>query len=486
MNVNLTRPILYLLFLCMLSACENESEITPNKLPQETQELKNLLNKNTDADTRLAVYYQLYKNYRTTDLTQAAHYANQQRGLAEQLDNTLYLGRAYHALGALQEQAGEYIEAVNAYLHAIDAFEEIGYTAGVATDFNYLGLVFLHTEGYKDAIPYFEKAAETYREIGDLKNLSAVYSNLAICNTKEGNFTEAAGYLINVIDFQQQLKDNDNEWLAYYYNELARVYYFSRDYNRAIQYYKKALELSKSNESVYVSHYGIANVYIAQSNDENANNWLEQAISIQTEGLKNKDIIKGYNVRGELYQLQGNHQKAAEVFEKAITLANKEIINEPLSETLDLLSQSYRALTDNGAKVAYDDIYRIADLKKQQQELKDNFYNGMNAKALQAALNQEVEAHNHRKLQASMVDRQWLIAQGAGAIVAGLLLVIMIVTINTKATKKKACDARKLCAVLEEKNDALSKENKDYIELFAEIRRMAKEVDTYNNKNKDA
>lgn len=489
MNVNLTQPILYLLFLFVLSACKDETEISPEKLPQDTQELESLLNKEIDTDTRLAVYYQLYKNHRSTDIEQAAHYASQQRGLAEQLDNTLYLGRAYHAQGTLQEQSGEYIEAVNAYLHAIDAFEKIEYRPGVATDLNYLGLVFMRSEGYKDAIPYFEKSAQIYKESRDFKNLSIAYTNLAICLYETESYISASDNIEKAIISHRKAEVSDNERLAYLYYLLGNIQHLTKDFDGAIDQYNKAWELANISDEIKADiAYNFMNTYAQMEQDkEKSNKWLAEAkkYQMQAQNIENENLVRQYNIEGEFHQLQGNHQKAVEIFNEAIALANKDIINEPLNNTLDLLSQSYRALTDNGAKVAYEDIYQIADLKEQQQELKNNFANGLSQKALQAALNREVEAHNQRKLQASMVDRQWLIAQGAGAIVVGLLMVIMVVTINTKATKKKVYNAQKLCAVLQEKNDALSKENKDHKELLAEIRRIASEVYTYKSKNKD-
>ncbi|GAA0891916.1 hypothetical protein GCM10009122_15950 [Fulvivirga kasyanovii] len=470
--------------MCFFLSCSNEPEITPEKLPTDTNSLKSLLDKDINPETRLEVYYRLYKAFRDSDLAQAAYYVNQQQDLAKEVVNKMYLGRAYHAQGMLQRRSGEYIEATNSYLQAIDIFEEVGYNSGVAADINNVGKLYQTIEGYKDAIPYFEKAAQIYEESGDFKNQSIAYTNLAICNSKTGRYAEAKENIKLAIAQQLQFDSNDANRLAHVYNEAGNIYYHANQYDQAIEYYNEALAFNPSHEQMLVILYdNLANTYLTKGNYDKATKFLLKGTGIT---IDTKTAVERYNIEGTLYQLQGNHQKAVEVFNEAIALANKDIINEPLNNTLDLLSQSYRALTDNGAKVAYDDIYRIADLKKQQQELKDSFYDGMNAKALQAALNQEVEAHNNRKLQASMVDRQWLIAQGAGAIVAGLLIVIMVVTINTKATKKKAYDARKLCAVLQEEKDALAKENKDHKELLAEIHRMASELDTYNNKNKDA
>lgn len=481
-NLNFAKTMAYLALVVVLTACADNNEIKPDPLPNDIQSLEKLLKDGLSGDTRLQAYYMLYGRYLHEDNDRAEQYIDELLKLAEEKNSTPYKARAIHGKGYVKHLKGDYLNALPSLLLAVDLFNELGDAARMADDINNIGLVFLTTEGYEDAIPYFEKATNEYSKTGDLQYQLMAYTNLAICHIKINDYPKAIDILETVLSLQTRIDATDNGRLAYYHNELARVYYFANDYIKSIRHYEKALELSKDTESNYVSHYGIGNVYIAMGNAQKAKHWLDQAPAT-TKDFKEGDIIKGLNVYGALYQLQGNHQKAAEVFEKAISLANKDIINEPLSETLDLLSQSYRALTDNGAKVAYDDIYRIADLKKQQQELKDSFYDGMNAKALQAALNQEVEAHNNRKLQASMEAQQWVIFRYGSAIVAGLLVLLWVTTrqkrkwaLASQSWEAKSHELANTNQQLIANNKKLESENKDIMQDHEKLREISRQI----------
>ena len=478
-NLNLNKTVAYLAFVLIFSACADNHKIKTDPLPDDIQSLEKHLNNGLAGDTKLQAYYMLYGRYLHKDNDKAEWYTDELLKLAEEENSQPYIARATHGKGYVKQVKGDYLGALPALLLAVDLFDELDDAARMADDINNIGLVFLKVEGYKEAIPYFEKAATIYNKIGDHEYKNYAYTNLAICYSRTNSYVKAKDYLNEVIS----LLPKGHEQIAYYHNELALVHYHSKDYDQSIQLYKKALEYSRTTEDKYVTHYGIANVYISMNDAEKAEEWLRQAPSINSENLQERHIVKGHNVHGTLYQLKNNHAKAVEYFEQAINIADKNIVNEPLNNTLDLLSQSYRTLTANGAKVAYDDIYRVADLKEQQQELKDSFYNGMNAKALQAALNKEVEAHNNRKLQASMEAQQWVVFKYGAAIVAGLLVLLWFATRQKRkwALASQSWEAKSHELISENQqlmanNKKLKSENNDIMQDHEKLREISRQI----------
>ncbi|WP_185155929.1 tetratricopeptide repeat protein [Fulvivirga kasyanovii] len=424
--MNLNKTVAYLALVLIFSACTDNHEIKPDPLPNDIPSLEKHLKDGLTGDTRLQAYYMLYGRYLYKDNDKAEWYIDELLKLAKEENSQPYIARAKHGKGYVKQIKGDYLGALPWLLQAVDLFDELDDVARMADDINNIGLIFLKVEGYKDAIPYFEKAAIAYKRTEDLKYQSVAVTNLAICNSKTQQYTEAKENIRLAVALQLQFDSNDVNRLAHVYNEAGNIFYNASQYNQAIEHYNKALAFNPNYEQMQVILYdNLANTYLTKGNYDKATKFLSKGRGIS---IDNKTAVERYNIEGTLYQQQDKHLKAIEIFEQAINMADKEIINEPLNNTLELLSKSYRIMTDNGAKVAYEDIYRIADLKEQQQELKDSFYNGMNAKALQAALSKEVEAHNNRKLQASMEAQQWVMFRYAIAILVGLLMLLWVMT----------------------------------------------------------
>ncbi|GAA0193507.1 hypothetical protein GCM10009122_56450 [Fulvivirga kasyanovii] len=439
-NVNLIRTLAWSIVLTGAISCSDGTDMVPEELPEESHALEALLADDISNELRLEVYHKLYKLNRSGNEELAELYISKQLELAKAMENKIYEGKAYHAKGLLHKSTGKYISALNSYLHAINIFEGTD-NARMADDMNNIGNIFLETKGYDDAIPYFEKAANIYKSINDLPYLLSTYTHLAICHSNLEDFTRAAEYLNKALELQQQVDNTNLKSFAHIFNELGNSSYNSNDYDDAIKYYKKALSYAETlNDLKFDVFHNLANTYMHKGAGyfDEANNWLTKGQGYQeTDGIDNLNLVQYYNINGEFYQLQGKHKKAVEAFNQAIAVADKEVINEPLVNTLELLSRSQRALTADNIKVDYADIYRVEDLKAQQLALKTRFASDLDYESLQIALNKEVERFNNTVLKASMENQQWLILQWTGIIIIVLLVALVITLIRANKIKKE-------------------------------------------------
>ncbi|MBL6447697.1 tetratricopeptide repeat protein [Fulvivirga sp. 29W222] len=439
LDLCLRRYSLFFLFLFFFGSCSNTEEITPEPLPEGAVSLEAMLTDDLGNEKRVEVYYQLYKEYRSKNVSQAEEYASKALSLASQIQNLKYEARSRHALGLLQQQKGEYKKAINSYLRAADLFESSGDIARMADATNNIGMLFLNVEGYTYALQYFKKAANIYAQNKDFKYLSVAYSNVATCYSKENDYVTSSEYLNRAIDATNKTTPTDVGMLAYLFNKKGNIHYFEKDYELAISNYEKALAYTGiSNHLKSTLFDNLANAYMYLARYGEAEYWIKKGNEI--ENIITLDIsskIQSYNIEGELYQLQGHHEKAVKMFEKAINEADETAFNEYLDNTLDLLSKSQRALAANNVRLNIQDVFRINDIRQRQQTLKESFIKDLHYNQLQILLDKEVESYHSEVKQAKLDSERITIFKSVGIAIACLLIALIGTVIESSRKIKK-------------------------------------------------
>lgn len=122
------------------------------------------------------------------------------------------------------------------------------------------------------------------------------------------------------------IKTKANEGLKMCYMTLGGIYYFKADYDKAIEYFYKAINVDK-NEELSVKDAGIlGNIGVIYKKQNN----LPKALNIQQKALKifeaNKDSM-GISISltniGEIYRIQKKYEDALTVYKKSAEIKQK-------------------------------------------------------------------------------------------------------------------------------------------------------------------
>lgn len=73
---------------------------------------------------------------------------------------------------------------------------------------------------------------------------------------------------------------------------LGNIYFDQEQYDAALKYYQKAIEL---NPNYVVAYYNVANIYYNQGNYSAAKNYLNKIVLIDPNGPYGKEAIKVLN-----------------------------------------------------------------------------------------------------------------------------------------------------------------------------------------------
>lgn len=223
------------------------------------------------------------------------------------LNNTENINhRVYKTLAHLYENIYRYDKAIEMYnkLIEINNFER--------NDYYSLCDIYQEIKNYDKAIEMYEKYLDYKFENKDKDKEKTCYN------------------IIKLLDLYEKLSKHDKRNLLidkavnYYidkndYKKLSDLYLHIGEKYKAIEYYKKYVNLDDNKKYGY-DFTAIAEIYESLGERENAEEYYKKAIDIYE---NKKDKNHWLEIIGDLYNSIGNKNKAIEVYKKAIKLEIK-------------------------------------------------------------------------------------------------------------------------------------------------------------------
>ncbi|UII27664.1 tetratricopeptide repeat protein [Fulvivirga maritima] len=419
-------------------SCTEPEEMYKRELPEDTKGLEQLLSGNgLDDKARMSIHFELYKDYKSTDLSLAEEHVDQLLSISQKHGNIYYQARGEYSKAFIANLNSDYKLAIDHYLTASELFASIDDHLRNADAIHNIGDIFFRIKAYDSALPYFQKAASLYEKVGDWYYLAHAQKNIATSKYKLEEWNEATAYYNESINSLSKSGKEYGEELSNLCNKLGNVAYNKQDYDKAVEYSEKALAMSNvSDRQKHLIYLNIANIYNAKGEFNQTRKWLDKAHELASQiSLDEANSILSLNIEGELYQLQGEHAEAIRTFNRAIAQADKEVINESLIQSLNLISKSQRALVSKGGRVNINEIFKVEDLRKKQDDLRVKLVDQLDYKRLQVLLDKEIEIH-YRDIKQAEIDRERAtIINWASALILLFILLLIGTAIYLKVEK---------------------------------------------------
>ncbi|CAF4193395.1 unnamed protein product [Didymodactylos carnosus] len=152
-------------------------------------------------------------------------------------------------------------------------------------------------------------------------NLGTVYGN-------QGDYEKALKYYEKSLEIKLISLPPNHPDIARTYNNIGLVYGTQADYEKALKYYEKSLEISlislpTNHPSTATRYNNIALVFDSQGDYDKALKYYEKDLEISLISLppNHQDIARTYNNIGLVYGNQGDYEKALKYYEKSLEIS---------------------------------------------------------------------------------------------------------------------------------------------------------------------
>jgi signal transduction histidine kinase len=289
--------------------------------------IQNLISKTENDSLKASLYYDLGRHFYGIDQDTAIYFAQNSIQLAEKLGLDKIKGNALNIMGVALLIRSDYEDALKTHLQALKIREVLNDSSGMLESNLNIGNVYYRNEEMGKAAEMYEKALVYGLATKNLRGQSMIYNNL-------GN----------------------------YYSDRWGASQSQEDYNRALDYLQKSLQIKeelKDNRGLVNTLTQLSSLSI---NDRGkASGYLLRALDIAE---ANQDIENKINVLNELshYFLQGkDYSKVNEYALKSYQIARDANSQFYISRSADFLVEAAKGQNDFKSAYEYLVIKKTAD-----------------------------------------------------------------------------------------------------------------------------
>ena len=205
-------------------------------------------------------------------------------------------------------------------------------------------IIVICKENLKKNIPSKEKLFYKIKLSSSFNNLGVFYTDLA-------NYEQALLYYEKAIEINKKL---ENKWgLANDYNNVAWIYVNQSSFNKAREYYNKALELLQEFndfKGIALVKKNIGNVYIEKGDYEKAMQYCQESLNLSNEHSLTPFVLEDI---GRIYFETNNYTKALENYNFIANYYNNSGSLRDLSFVYQSVANLYRQKGNNKRAIEY-------------------------------------------------------------------------------------------------------------------------------------
>ncbi len=266
---------------------------------------------------------------------------------------------------------GDYTKAIKYYIEAIKSFEKLKDSTSTAISYQNLAAIYTQYKNEKLEFFYLKKAEQFFKK-NDFLNIGLLYNDIGLGFIRNEKFPMALIYLKKA---EQMLEKTNNKELEFYVvRNFGEYYRLSKNYEKAIPYYNRALNLA--DNAVDIIRKGdllnfTSEVYLELGNYSKAIELANQSLKIGKE-IKSKELeYKSLKKLSIAYNKINQPQKAFDALEKSYAIKDTIFSEAHLKETT-LLQTKFetekkdKSLAEQKIKIKQQELDLIKNQKQKQ------------------------------------------------------------------------------------------------------------------------
>jgi len=252
-------------------------------------------------------YYYVLKN----DLNTSKEFYSEARTNYLNTDSIFSYTQSSMRLGNINLAQNNPIDALILYQECLDLAKENDFKELLPHLFNNIGLVYMQTEDYSDALSNFEEAYDLFIANNDEAN--SVYSlyNISLIKSILGDDDDAITGYLDLVSYH--LKTENWLSLAQIYNSISEIHLKNKAYDQAIEYLEMALNLIEDKKDSFntgptsfhkASIYANASeLYNIQKNYDLAKSYAYKTIALSDQNDYKLKMMQATRILADVYDV---------------------------------------------------------------------------------------------------------------------------------------------------------------------------------------
>lgn len=241
-------------------------------------------------------------------------------------EKSQYTPLANYYAAQLHDESGNFPKALESYLYAANSNNKLNNSLVVSKSLNNIGYIYYRQDLLDDAIIYFQEALSYYDNVKtiDQRKLK-ILTNIGRSFEESNSLDSAAIYYNKVLD--QSLETDNEKYQSYSLQNLGIVYFNKGEYDKAIDYFQKALALKATEEVEAIKiNLFLLNIYNKNQDTQSAKDYANLIISYLSK-VNYIYTLKGmYGALADHFQQLGDYKQALEY--RNLELTTKEQIEK--------------------------------------------------------------------------------------------------------------------------------------------------------------
>lgn len=229
------------------------------------------------------------------------------------------------ATGEYYRQSGQYQEAQSTQRRALNESRELPDTGTLRSDARfYLGLAYERLGQYDSSLYYVEAAYEQYRKNLDTNSLkfSEIYNGLANVYYRNNRFAAAKAFYQRSVAILEEKTDGVSSDLANRLNNLSAVARAEGDYEEAIRYSERALQIFRAlddQRGISGAYYALGVYHYFLGDYGRCKDYIQACIQIRSElyGPTHSSLIDPYQLLGIAYEESRAYDRTLDLLRRA-------------------------------------------------------------------------------------------------------------------------------------------------------------------------
>jgi tetratricopeptide (TPR) repeat protein len=274
----------------------------------QADSLENAL-RSAQGESKVKTLNLLFGAYHQTDPLKAIAYTREALSLATEIEDRRGMAAAYNNLGVAYRNQGAFDKSLEYFITALKIFENLNYLPGLASTKANIGSLYSMKKDHGQALKFYEESFNLFTELKDEPNLMRSYNNLGNLQSELKLYDQALKYFTQSFELSQQLGIPFADPLS----NIGNVYFQQGNFQRAGEFYNKALELQRAGNDQLglvstLSNLGLA--YLNGGRPAQGQPYLEEALKVCTQVQSFSQLPPILKALSEVYYKQGKLQQA--------------------------------------------------------------------------------------------------------------------------------------------------------------------------------